>query len=203
MTKEEQLPAITSCIMLEADMVNVMVHDIDSVMIPSLKEEIKLRGYVMTQYNLKPGLRKFGAKETTAAIKELTQLLDMDTWMAMDPSKISREDWMRALSFLLFLKEKQTGKVKGQACTNGAPQWAYISKEDAASPTMSTESPFITACIVASKRKKVQCYNVPGAFVNMDVDEDMLMVLKGEMVEMMKGADCAPSIQELFFLEEP
>jgi hypothetical protein len=43
----------------------------------------------MTQYNLKPGLRKFGAKGLTAVIKELTQLHIMDTWTAKDPSKIS------------------------------------------------------------------------------------------------------------------
>jgi hypothetical protein len=58
---------------------------------------------------------------------------------------------MRALSLLLFLKEKQTGKVKGQACINRAPQQANTPKEDGALPTMSTESTSITRCIAASK----------------------------------------------------
>jgi hypothetical protein len=49
----------------------------------------------------------------TTARDELTQLHIMDTWKAMDPSKISREEQMKALSSLLFLKEKRTGKVKG------------------------------------------------------------------------------------------
>jgi hypothetical protein len=92
---------------------------------------------------------------------------------------------MQVLSLLLFLKEKRTGKIKGRACLNGAPQWAYIPKEDAASPTVLTESTFITGAIAASKRRKVRCYNVPSAFVNTDVDEDVLMVLKGELVGMM------------------
>ncbi len=65
------------------------------------------------------------------------------------------------------------------------PQRAYISKEEAALPTVSTELTFITAAIVASKRRKVRCYNIPSAFVNTDTDEDVLMVLKGELVEMM------------------
>ena len=43
----------------------------------------------MTQYNLKPGLRKFGARGARAAVDELTQLHIMDTWTTMDPSKIS------------------------------------------------------------------------------------------------------------------
>jgi hypothetical protein len=139
----------------------------------------------MTQYNLKPGLRKFGERGATAARVELTQLHIMDTWKAMDPSKILREEWMKALSSLLFLKEKRMGKVKGRACIDGAPQHAYIPKEEAALPTVSTESTFITAAIAASKRRKVRCYNIPSAFVNTDVDEDVLMVLKQELAEMM------------------
>ena len=43
----------------------------------------------MTQYNLKPGLRKFGERGAKAAMAELTQLHIMDTWTAMDPSKIT------------------------------------------------------------------------------------------------------------------
>jgi hypothetical protein len=55
---------------------------------------------------------------------------------------------------LLFLKEKQTRDVKGQACINGAPQQAYIPKEEAALPMVSMESAFITASIAASEKKK-------------------------------------------------
>jgi hypothetical protein len=92
---------------------------------------------------------------------------------------------MQALSSLLFLKEKQTGDMKGRACINGVPQQAYITKEEAALPTISTESSFITVSIAASKRRVVRCYEVPSAFVNTDVNEDVIMVLKGKLVEMM------------------
>ena len=36
------------------------VHDIDPELHTTSKDEIAVRGYLMTQYNLKPGLRKFG-----------------------------------------------------------------------------------------------------------------------------------------------
>ena len=103
----------------------------------------------------------------------------------MDPSKISQEERMKALSSLLFLKEKRTGKIKGQACINGAPQRAYIPKEEAASPAVSTESTFIMASIAAHKHRKVRCYDIPSAFVNTEVDKEVLMVLKGDLAEMM------------------
>jgi hypothetical protein len=127
-------------------------------------------GYVMTQYNLKAGLRRFGDRGKTAAMEEMMQLHIMDTWRVMDPADLSREEQMQVLSSLLFLKEKCTGKIKGWACLNGAPQRTYIPKEDAALPTISTESTFITAAIAAKEQQRVRCYNVPSAFVNTDVD---------------------------------
>jgi hypothetical protein len=63
----------------------------------------------------------------------------------------------------MFLKEKQTGKIKGQTCINGAPQRAYIPKEEAVSPTVSTESTFITVSIAAHEHRKVRCYDIPSA----------------------------------------
>jgi hypothetical protein len=133
----------------------------------------------MTQYNLKPGLWKFGTGGKDAAISKMMQLHVMETWTAMDASKLTREGRMKELSSLLFLKEKRTGKVKGRACINGAPQRTYTSKEEAALPTVSTESIFIMAVIAANKKRRAHCYDIPSAFIKTDVDEDVLMVLKG------------------------
>jgi hypothetical protein len=119
-------------------------------------------------------------------VKELTQLHIIGTWWPMDPSKLGQEEKMKALLSLLFLKKKQTGKTKGRACINGALQRAYIPKEEAVLPTISTESMFIMAVIAASERRKVQFYDVPSAFVNTDVDKDgVLMALKGELATML------------------
>ena len=160
-------------------------HVIDEQLVTESKDELKVWAYIMTQYNLKPGLSKFRARGTTAAMDELTQLHIMDTWTAMDQLKISREERMGALSSLLFLKEKRTGKIKGRACINGAPQQAHIPKEEVASPTATMESTFITASIAAHEHRKVRCYDIPSAFINTDVDEDVLMVLKGDLANMM------------------
>ena len=83
------------------------VHQVDPELHTTSEDEIAVWGYLMTQYNLKPGLRKFGEQGETAVISELTQLHVMDTWMVMDPTKLMREDRTKALSSLLsFLKEK-------------------------------------------------------------------------------------------------
>jgi hypothetical protein len=172
--------------------INDIEHIFDPELVTDLVDKVKVWRYLMSQYNLKPGLRKFGERGAKAATDKLTQLHIMDTWTAMDPPKITREDCMQALSLLLFLKEKQTGKIKGCACINEVPQREYIPKEEATSPTVLIESTFITAAIAAKEKRKVQCYDIPSAFVNTDVDEDVLMVLRGELADMM--VQIAPQI---------
>ncbi len=184
MSKEERMLATTTG--SGALIVDDTIHRCDPNMTTTSMEEVQVWAYIMTQYNLKPGLRKFGSRGQTAAVSELTQLHVMDTWKPMFADRLSREEKMKALSSLLFLKEKRTGAIKGRACINGAPQRAYISKEEAASPTVSTESTFITASIAAHERRVVRCYDVPSAFVNTDVDETVIMILKGELAEMME-----------------
>jgi len=183
MTKEERLLATRT--IASKPFLDDVTHRVDQAMCTTLEEELGVMAYLLTQYNLKPGLRKFGTQGEKAALKETTQLHIMDTWTPMEASKLSREQRMRALSSLLFLKVKRTGDIKGRACVNGAPQRAYIPKEDAASPTVSTESTFITATIAAKEGRRVRCYNVPSAFINPDVDEDIIIVLKGELTDMM------------------
>ena len=115
MTKEERIHATTLSIIHLEPKVDETIHRFDAELITKLEDEMKVWAYLMTQYNLKPGLRKFGTRGATAALNELAQLHVMDTWTAMDLSKLMQEDQMKALSLLLFLKEKQARKVKGRA----------------------------------------------------------------------------------------
>ena len=77
--------------------------------------------YLLTQYNLKAGLRHFGEKGILAAKGELTQLHIMETWIPKDPTMLSRAEKFKALSSLMFLKEKSSRKVKGRAFVKRAP----------------------------------------------------------------------------------
>jgi hypothetical protein len=119
MTREEMMHATTY--RQKEPEIDDAEHTIDPELVTNSEDEMKVWGYLMTQYSLKPGLRKFGAKGQSAAIDELPQLHVMDTLTAIDATKLSRQDKIKALSSLLFLKEKGTGKSKGRACINGAP----------------------------------------------------------------------------------
>ncbi len=183
-TKVEQQLA-TKMSGVTCNMIDDARHKFDIELTTWPEDKIKVWGYLMTQYNLKPGLQKFGQRGADAAVKELTQLHVMDTWTAMDPTKLTREERIWALSSLLFLKEKVTGMIEGQACINGEPQHAYIPKEDAALPMVSNELTFITASIAAKEKRIIRGSYVPSTFMNTDMDKDVLMVLKGELAEMM------------------
>ena len=82
-SKGEQLHATTSI----TGEINDTKHAIDADLTTESEDEMAVWGYLMTQYNLKPGLRKFGERGAKAAVSELTQLHIMDTWAVMNPGK--------------------------------------------------------------------------------------------------------------------
>ena len=61
---------------------------------------------------------------------------------------------------------------------------------------MSKELTFITVSIAAHKHRKVRCYDIPSAFMNTDVDEVVLMELRGDLAEMM--VHIAPQVYRKF-----
>ena len=50
-----------------------------------------------------------------AAKGELAKLHVVDTWVPEDPTMLPRAEKVKSLSYLMFLKEKRSGKVKGRA----------------------------------------------------------------------------------------
>ena len=86
----------------------------------------------------------------------------------------------------MFLKEKRDSSEKARMCADGRKQkdgtW---SKQETTSPTVATESVFITAVIDAHEGRDVACFDIPGAFLHADSDEDITMVLKGRLAELM------------------
>ena len=65
-------------------MLNDVEYDQDSELVTQSEDEMALMKYLLTQYNLKTGLRHFGEKGIAAAKGELTQLHVMETWVPED-----------------------------------------------------------------------------------------------------------------------
>jgi hypothetical protein len=71
----------------------------------------------LTQYNLKRGLREFGTTGVEAVQRELQQLHDCDVLTPVFSNDLSVEQRNQALPYLMFLKQKRTGQVKGRGST--------------------------------------------------------------------------------------
>ena len=62
---------------------------------------------------------------------------------------LTPEQRKEALAYLMFLKRKCCGKIKGHRCADGCKQRVYTTKEESTAPTVSTEAVFLTAMIDA------------------------------------------------------
>ena len=71
----------------------------------------------------------------------------------------------RILESHLFLKQKRDGTVKGRTVAGGNKQRDYIGKEEASSPTVSTEAVVLTSVIEASEDRDVATIDIPNAFI--------------------------------------
>ena len=139
--------------------------------------------------SLKAGLRTFGNDGLKAVEKEMRQLHDRGVMKPVHKSDLTAEQRREALSYLMFLKRKRCGKIKGRGCADGRKQRAYITKEDSTAPTVSTEAVFLTAVIDAMEGRNVVVLDVPGAFMQAKIDELVHVRFTGAMVKFLLEID--------------
>jgi hypothetical protein len=144
------------------------------------------------QYGLKAGLRKFADRRNAALMKELCQFCMLKCFTPQDPKTLSQEDKHNALESLIFLTKKCVGEIKAQGCANSSKQRNHIAKEEATAPTVSSESIFIQGTIFAHEERDVATCDIPGAFLQADNLDYVLMRLDGILAELM--VTVAPNI---------
>ena len=101
------------------------------------------------QMSLKAGMRTFGKDGVRAVEKEMRQLHDRGVMMPVNRKNMTPDQQKEALAYLMFIKRKQCGKVKGHGCADGRKQRAYIAREESTAPTVITEAVFLTPVIDA------------------------------------------------------
>ena len=141
------------------------------------------------QMNLKKGLSVFGDDGREAVKKEMKQLHDRETIEPCDAARLSSEQKRKALQYLMFLKRKRCGRIKGRGCADGRKQRIYKDKSETSSPTVKLESLMLSSTIDAFERRKVVTCDVPGAFMQTDIDEEIHVRLEGEMAELLASVD--------------
>ena len=81
----------------------------------------------------------------------MRQLDYLDVIKPVDKKDLSHEQKCHALSYLMYLKQKQCRQIKARECADGRKQCIYKSKDETSSPTVSKEAIFLTAIINAQE----------------------------------------------------
>ena len=141
------------------------------------------------QMSMNKGLKMFSEGRYAAVKKEMQQLHDRKVMQPVTRKDLSQEQKTEALGYLMFLKKNRCGTIKGRGCADGHKQRAYITKEQSTSPTISTEAVFLTAMVDAWENRKVAVLDVPGAFMQVDMDKLVHVHFRGEMVDKLLEID--------------
>lgn len=143
------------------------------------------------QMSMKRGLKVFGQDGIDAVGSEINQLHVRTVMKPKNVKELTREERQQALAYLMFLKRKRSGQVKGRGCADGRKQRAYTDKDEATAPTVATEAVFLTAVVDAYERRDVGIVDVPGAFMQTDqpLDETVHVRLTGIMVDKLLEID--------------
>ena len=163
---------------------SLIEHELQNASELSTAEHVAL-----TQYSLKRGLETYGQAAVDAVVKELEQLHDRRTIHPRFASELSVTEKRKALAYLMFIKEKRCGTIKGRGCADGRKQRLYKTKEETSSPTVRTESLLLSCVIDAKERRQVITCDVPGAFMQVDIDEVVHIRLEGALAELLTKVD--------------
>ena len=155
--------------------------------------------FLTEQMSAKRGLRQFGNAGAQAIMSDLEQLVYRKVMEGRSANDLTTGQKRAALKYLMFLKQKRCGKIKGCGCADGRKHWMYKSKDETSSPTISTEALFLTCLIDAMEGRCVVTCDVPGAFMQTDIDELVHLKLEGEIAELLVKVD--PSYGEFMTKE--
>eukprot|EP00957_Ditylum_brightwellii_P085091 6469664-Ditylum_brightwellii.AAC.1 len=141
--------------------------------------------FALTQYSLKQGLKKFQEAGENAVKEEFMQLHTKETFQSLAKDELTDEQRKSVLKSLMFITQKRCGRVKARGCADGRKQREMYSKEEAASPTVSSETVLLTSAIDAKEGRDVAMTNILVTYLNADMDKEVIMMMEGQLAKLM------------------
>ena len=157
------------------------------------------------QFMFKRGLKIFKERGEAAAIKEIDQLVRRNCFTPISVKSLTAKERAKCVNGLMFLCEKRDKTVKGRLVYNGKPTRAWLSSDEAASPTVTLEAIFITSVIEAFEGRDIMTADVPNAFIQTEIpkkdqDERIVMKITGVLVDLLVAA--APEVYADYMVYE-
>jgi hypothetical protein len=85
---------------------------------------------------------------------------------------VDEERHNQILELHVFVKKKRTGQIKVCKVAGGYKQRDVISKENASSPTVATESVLLTSLVDVQENRDVAIVDISDAFIQMVVENN-------------------------------
>jgi hypothetical protein len=149
----------------------------------------QLENIVMTQYSVKKGLKVFGKAGAEAVVSEMQQLHEREVLKPKAAAMMTTDEKRKSLHYLMFLKKKRCGRIKARGCADGRKQRVYKTKQETSAPTVATEALMLSCVIDAEERRSVVTADIPGAFMQADMDEVLHMKLEGPLAMLLTRVD--------------
>ena len=147
----------------------------------SHKQAIKLFGQVATEESL---------------LKEAKQMLDKKVWVPQEWKKLTEEQRKtKTLQVFSFYKDKwfpdgTFEKLKEREVVNGSRQ-DRAKYGNIYSPTVAVTSVFFVAATAAVEKRFVKKFDIPGAYLNTDIEEEIYLLIGKSMADIVCKLDSA------------
>ena len=82
----------------------------------------EMLSFLTEQMSAKRGLKQFGTAGADAIMKELKQIVYRKVMEGRKSGELTTAQKKAALKYLMFLKQKRCGKIKGRGCADGRKQ---------------------------------------------------------------------------------
>jgi Reverse transcriptase (RNA-dependent DNA polymerase) len=152
-------------------------------------------GRVMAQVSLKAALKKWGKEAEESVGKEMKQLHWRNCFKPVHYKSLTPEQRKQVLESHIFVERKRDGVLKARTVAGGNKQRGYILKEDASSPTVSSEAVMLTCTIDAKEKREVAVVDIPNAFVQTVIEDEKdrsFIRIRGPLVDIL--TNIAPDV---------
>jgi hypothetical protein len=133
----------------------------------------------------------------------MKQIHDRVVFEPISIEKMTILERKRAMESLIFLTEKKDETVKVRVCANESTQRAYMSREEASSPTAASEAILITGVIDSKQNRDVMTLDIPNAFVKTEISLDgdkIIMKIRGQLVDIL--LELCPGVYDDYVIVE-
>jgi hypothetical protein len=131
--------------------------------------------------SIQRSMKKRANETIQSVMKELKQMIEKHVFDPVLKNSLTKRQLKRIIRSFCFMKEKYLSnglfdKLKARLVANG--KWEMETMMDISSPTISLSALMMVAAIAAKENRHVATCDVPGAYLNADMLNEVFMILE-------------------------